>query len=281
MRANVSPGSQQASRRRVRATAGALLLMLGPGLGGCLGPSTQDATGSIAAGTPAVSGTAGGWAERYRSNPNDKVAALNYAKALRASTQYNQAAAVLEAIAIKLPYDQDVLAAYGKALADAGRFKEAADVLGRAHTPDNPNWSVLSAQGSVADQMGDHAGAQGYYAAALKIQPNEPQVMSNLGLSYALDNQLPKAETILAQASGCPDADMRVRQNYALVLALDGKFAEAQHVAERDLSPSDAAASVASIRTMIAQSNSWRAIQQHAAKTNGAKPTLSQAMATN
>ena len=151
------------------------------------------------------------------------------------------------------------------------------DVLGRAHTPDNPNWSVLSAQGSVADQMGDHAGAQGYYAAALKIKPDEPRVLSNLGLSYALDNQLSRAETTLLRASASPDADARVRQNYALVLALDGKFAEAQQVAERDLSPGDAAASVASIRSMIAQSNTWRTMQQNAGKPVPPHPKLAAA----
>lgn len=279
MRANDSSRPPQAPRWRRAATV-ALALAGAPGLSGCVGGSAPDVTGSIAAPSPATSRAApANWAEAYKAHPGDKVAALNYARSLRDATQYNQAVAVLESVAIKSPYDQEVLAAYGKALADAGRFKEAADVLGRAHTPDNPNWSVLSAQGSVADQMGDHAGAQGYYAAALKIKPDEPHVMSNMGLSYALDNQLPKAETILQQASSSPDADMRVRQNLALVLALDGKFAEAQRVAERDLSPGDAAASVASIRSMIAQSNSWRSIQQNAAKANGAKPRLAEASA--
>lgn len=268
MRANVSPCRSQASR----ISAMTLVASLALSLGGCFGRS-PDVTGSIAAGSPATQRqSTEQWASRYRANPSDKTAALGYAKALREQTQYNQAAAVLENVAIKSPYDQEVLAAYGKALADAGRLKEAAGVLARAHTPENPNWSVLSAQGSVADQLGDHAGAQGYYAAALKIKPGEPRILSNLGLSYALDNRLNQAETTMRQASESPDADARVRQNFALVLALDGKFTEAEQVAERDLSPADAAASVAAIRGMIAQSNTWSTIQRNAGRSSAASP---------
>jgi Flp pilus assembly protein TadD len=79
----------------------------------------------------------------------------------------------------------------------------------------------------------------------------------------------------MVEATASPEADMRVRQNYALVLALDGKFAEAEHVAERDLSPADAAASVSAIRGMIAQSNTWSALQKPAApKPKAARPAV-------
>ena len=44
--------------------------------------------------------------------------------------------------------------------------------------------------------------------------------MSNLGLSYALNKQLPQAEETLRDAANNPKADMRIRQNFALVLAL-------------------------------------------------------------
>jgi Flp pilus assembly protein TadD len=55
---------------------------------------------------------------------------------------------------------------------------------------------------------------------------------------------------------------MRMRQNLALVLALQGKYDEAERISARDLSPADAAANVASIRRMIAESNTWQKIQQ-------------------
>jgi glycogen debranching enzyme len=94
------------------------------------------------------------------------------------------------------------------------------------------------------------------------LAPGEPGVMSNLGLSYALGRDLPRAETTLREAAAHARADMRVRQNLALVLALQGKFDEAEKISQRDLSPADASANVATIRKMIAESNTWRQIQQ-------------------
>ena len=257
------PRSTRQGIRLARSLAAVALLVLA----GCV--SDRDVTGSIkASAVPTSEGDLSAysaeWGRRYDADRNSKVAALNYGRALRAQNRTAQAVAVLETAAIKNPYDTEVLAAYGKTLADAGRLKEAADVLARAHAPDNPDPSVLSVQGSIADQLGDHAGAQGYYQAALKIQPGNPNVLSNLGLSYALDKRLPEAESTLRGASLQPGASMKVRQNLSLVLALEGKFAEAETVARTDLSAPDAAASVASIRSMIAESKTWRNVRQPA-----------------
>ena len=255
-------------------TAAAAVLALTLGLGGCQTPGVSDITGSLArapAPMPRDPAALHLYAEdlgrRFEAHPDDRATGLAYARALKELTQYAQAAAVLQRTAVKHPRDLEVLAAYGKALTDAGRLQEAAAVLERAHTPERPNWSVLSAQGSVADQLGDHGQAQSYYAAALKIAPNQPQVLSNLGLSYALARQMPQAEDTLRTAAAQPSADMRVRQNLALVLALQGKFHEAEDVSRRDLPPIDAAANVASIRQMIAHSDVWRGGEQSSRKS--------------
>jgi len=247
-------------------------------LGGC-SQQLADVTGSIGAPRRAELPTddarlrrfAEDWGRRYDADPKNKSVALTYAKALHALDRNAQAVAVLQGLAIRYPDDLSVLSAYGKALADAGRLREAADVLSRAHTPERPDWTVLSAQGSIADQLGNHQEAREYYQAALKIEPNDPKVLSNLGLSYALSKQLPQAESTLTTAASQPTADMRVRQNLALVLALEGKFEEAERWSRYDLSPIEAAENVASIRQMIAQSNSWREIQSFGAH-NKPKP---------
>jgi Flp pilus assembly protein TadD len=190
--------------------------------------------------------------------------------------QTAQAVALLQREAARNPDDLDVLGAYGKALADAGRYQEAAEVLSRAHTPERPNWSILSAQGSVADRLGDHAQAQGFYEAALKIMPDEASVLSNLGLSYALSRELERAEETSRRAADLPQADMRVRQNYALILALRGKFAEAEEIARRDLRPEEAAQNIAEIRASIAQSDTWKTLRQ-SQKYNAPRVILSTA----
>ena len=232
--------------------------------GGCQSVTPSALTDSVASRPPprpsdqaALRAYSETIAPRYAANPDDKTTAMHYATALRGLGQHAQAVAVMQRLAVKRAHDMDVLAAYGKALADAGRLAEAADVLERSHTPESPNWSVLSAQGSVADQLGNHKQAQAYYASALKIVPNQPDVLSNLGLSYALEHRMPQAEAALREAAAQPGADMRVRQNLAMVLALEGKYAAAQEVSRRDMASVDAAENVASMKQSIAQSETW------------------------
>jgi len=234
-----------------------------------------DVTGSISGSTtpPADETKLRAYADdcgkRYERNPGEKVASIEYARALRALTRYTEAVAVIQTAAIKAPKDFDVLGEYGKALADAGQLAQAKDVLTHAYTPDAPRWDVMSVQGTVADRLGDHASAMQFYRDALKIAPGEPGVLANMGLSLALAKQLAEAEQALRQAVASPKADARMRGDLALVLALEGKFGEAEQVGLTDLSPEAARANVEAIRQMIAQNDSWRELRKPA---QGAKP---------
>jgi Flp pilus assembly protein TadD len=55
-----------------------------------------------------------------------------------------------------------------------------------------------------------------------------------------------------------------MRGDLALVLALEGKFSEAETVGRADLSPDAARANVEAVRQMIAQSDSWRGLRNPA-----------------
>jgi Flp pilus assembly protein TadD len=215
---------QQFSPARLLASA-ALTVVLATGLGGC--QTMSDITGSI---TPSSRSEPApdadprtaeqAYGDRYRANPKDADAALAYGQALRANGQRAQAAAVLEQATINNPGNKALLAAYGRALADNARR---------------------------------------YYESALKIVPNEPSVLSNLGLSYMLTKDLPKAEQVLRQAYANPKADARVRQNLGLVVGLQGRFAEAETIVKADLPPDEAAANVAYLREMLKGSSDARA----------------------
>ena len=172
---------------------------------------------------------------------------------MRRTGQRAQTAAVLQQASIHHPHDRRLLGAYGRALADTGNLTQALDILGRAHTPDQPDWRILSAQGAVLDQMGRHEEARRYYSTALKIVPGEPTVLSNLGLSYVLSKDLKRAEDTLRQASARGRTDRRVRQNLALVVGLHGRFQEAEQIARADLPPDEAAENIAYLRQMLAQ----------------------------
>ena len=232
-------------------------------LAGCQTIQPTETTGSLdLAAAPRADGdwrrAAEAWGERYHANPKDPEAAVNYAQALRGNGQRSQAVAVLEQASIQNPKQMGVLGAYGRALADVGSYKQALDVLNRAHTPDQPDWRILSVQGAVLDQMGRHEEAQRYYGTALRIVPDEPSVLSNLGLSYALSKDLVRAETTLRRAATQSRVDPRVRQNLALVVGLQGRFSEAEGIAQSDLPSDEAAANVAYLRQMLAQQNGWK-----------------------
>jgi Flp pilus assembly protein TadD len=240
----------------------ALIAVLALPAAGCKTTGSGDVTGSIGAGAPGSEADARASLDelnaRYRREPDNPKAALAYAQALRATEQRAQAVAVLEQAAIRNPHDMALLGAYGRALAEAGDYSQALDVLSRAHTPDNPDWRLLNAQGAVLDQLGRHAEAQRHYSSALKMVPNEPSILSNLGLSYLLMKDLKRAEATLRKAVGQPGANPKVRQNLAMVVGLQGRFNEAEQIARADLPPDEAAANVRYLREMLSQQNQWK-----------------------
>jgi Flp pilus assembly protein TadD len=250
--------------RTARLLACTSVLMLAAGLGSCTSSGLSDITGSIdekaevsRASDPRRDIET--YQEQYRANPKDADAALRYGKALRATGQRSQAVAVLEQATIAHPGNRLLLAAYGRALADNGNFQQAFDVLGRAHSPDDPDWRLLSAQGATLDQLGRYEEARQYYASALKIVPDQPSVLSNLGLSYALSKELAKAEETLRRAHSLAGSDARVRANLALVVGLRGNFAEAEKIAKADLPPAEAAANVTQLKRMLARKDNENA----------------------
>jgi Flp pilus assembly protein TadD len=242
----------------------AIAAVLAAALGGCAA-NRADITGSIPAASAKMSETdwrqrADTLRERYRTNPSDPEMAIAYAQALRATGQYSQAAAVLQQASIRNPRHTGVLGAYGRALADLGQYDQALDVLAKAHTPDQPDWRILNAEGAVLDQMGKHPEARRYYETALRMAPEEPSILSNLGLSYALSKDLANAEVTLKRAANLPNSEPRVRQNLALVLGLQGKYQEAERAAAADLPPEEAQANIAYMREMMKERDPWKTL---------------------
>src|SRR6267378_880017 len=242
--------------RLLASTASSSILALG--LCSCQTAGMSDITGSLGEKTEASRAAeprreAGFYRDRFQANPKDADAALQYGKALRVAGQRSQAVAMLEQATIAQPNNKALLGGYGRALADNGNFQQAFDVLSRAHTPDDPDWRILSAQGTALDQLGRHDEARQYYATALKIAPEEPSVLSNLGLSYVLSKDLPKAEEALRRAYSRADADSRVRQNLALVIGLQGRLAEAESIVKAGRPAEEAAANVAYLRRLLAR----------------------------
>ncbi len=197
------------------------------------------------------------FAAAYEANPKDKATGIQYATILRMTGRDSQALAVMQQVAINHPTDRTVLASYGKAQAAAGQLEPALQTVRRAQRPDQPDWKLYSAEGAILDQLGRANEARQRYRQALDLMPDEPSILSNIGMSYVLSGDLRTAETYLGKAAAAPGADSRVRQNLALVVGLQGRFQEAEKIARAELSSEQAEANVTYLRSILKQQNAW------------------------
>lgn len=271
--------SRDSNNRHKRiAVALAVLAGLSLGVTGCASSKKPLTTGSIpklskpvdAMNEPELARAAEAIGQSYERNPKDRNIGLSYANVLMMSGRNAQALAVMQQVAIAHPSDRETLAALGKAQAAAGQLEKALGTISRAQTPDRPDWRLYSAEGAVLDQLGRSSEARSRYRMALQMQPNDPSVLSNLGMSFVLSGDLKSAETHLRQAAQQPGADSRVRQNLALVIGLQGRFQEAEQIASQELDPQQAAANLQYLRGMLTQQNSWKQLATNdKAKKNG------------
>ncbi len=200
-------------------------------------------------------------AARYKKHPRDKATIIYYAAALRAAGQAEQAVSVVENGVVLYPKDIDLKIAYAKALTAAGRFDQALNVADDAIDPASPDWNALLVKGAILDQNGQNEAARALYAQALLIAPNEASLEANLGLSYAMANDLTQAEQHLRKAVGMRGANSKIRQNLALVIGLQGRFDECRAMFARELPADQVEANMSYIRALLTQQNRWDLIK--------------------
>lgn len=198
----------------------------------------------------------------YEKNQKDKQIGLSYATLLRMTARDEQALAVMRKLVIFNPTDNDVLSAYAKALASTGKFRAALGAIEKAQRPEMPDWRLLSAKGAILDQLDRSQEARILYRQALGMEPNEPTVLSNMGMSYVLTNDLASAEKYLRMANNQPGSDSLVRQNLALVVGLQGRFDEAEQIASAELPADEARSNVRYLRDMLSQQNAWKQLRK-------------------
>ena len=199
---------------------------------------------------------------RYKANPKDKGIAIHYAAALRAVGQAQQAVAVLEISVSYNPQDTDIAVAYAKALTADGRFEQSLQVLDNVIRPEAPDWNALLVKGATLDQLGRNAEARGLYTQALVFAPGEASIEANMGLSYAMTNELPAAEQHLRRAVQMRGATSTIRQNLALIVGLQGRFDECRAIYAAELPPEQVESNMAYVRALLTQQNRWDMIDK-------------------
>ncbi|MHA6689904.1 tetratricopeptide repeat protein [Devosia sp. A449] len=199
---------------------------------------------------------------RYKANPKDKRLAIHYAAALRAVGQSKQAASVLEISIGYLPGDVDISVAYAKALTADGRFEQSLQVLDNVIRPEAPDWNALLVKGATLDQVGRNGEARALYTQALVYAPGEASIEANMGLSYAMTNELPAAEQHLRRAVKMRGASSQIRQNLALIVGLQGRFEECRAMYAAELPPAQVESNMAYVRALLTQQNRWDMIEK-------------------
>jgi Flp pilus assembly protein TadD len=129
--------------------------------------------------------------------------------------------------------------------------------LARAEAAGQNDWRMLSIIGVTMDSLDQHTPAQDYYKRALALSPDNPKIMSNLALSYALDGKPVIAEEVLRRAVTLPDADARIRHNLMLVLGLQGKLDEVEKIAGSDTPRALIESNRDYFRAMLKPARSW------------------------
>ncbi len=200
------------------------------------------------------------WSREFAKDPESLSVALGFASALRELGSHQRVIEVASQALIVHPGNADLLMLLGRSFASSNDPRGAAQAFGQAAQADPGRADAWTALGTVHDQSGSHATAQAAYQKALAIDPDRTSTLANYGLSLALSGDLAGGEAQLRKAAANPDADVRVRENLALVLGLQGRFDEMK-AASAPGAPADIVEeNAALLKAMIQPARSWEAL---------------------
>lgn len=199
-------------------------------------PATREVRDNIE--TQDLLAQAAFWSREHSLNPGDLEAAIKLAASVRKMGNPGQAIEITQQTRALYPRDPYLAAEYAAALIASERGVEAIDTLDTALRT-TPGYARLwSLKGAALDQMENYEFARKHYAKALQITPYDPNILANVGLSYALAGDAKTAEKWLRRAADIPGAGPSVRQNLAIVLQLQGKNDEASRLLPQQKSAS-------------------------------------------
>ena len=188
-------------------------------------PATREMRDNIE--TQELFAQAAFWSREYELNPGDLESAIKLSAAVRKLGNPQRAIEIAQTTRALYPRDPYLTAEFAAGLIAAERAQDAMQPLDEALRTAPGYARLWSLKGAALDQQENYDLARKHYAKALQITPHDPNVMANVGLSFALSGDPVTAEGWLRRAVAVPGASQSVRQNLALILQLQGKNDEA------------------------------------------------------
>ena len=124
----------------------------------------------------------------------------------------------------------------GLTLMALGKSVDASRVFADVVAKDPTRWRTLNALGILFVTKNMIPEAMAYYNEALKQSPDNAAVLNNMGLSYAVDKNYPRAIEVLEQGSRISKSNGQRKQidlNIALVKGVSGDLDGAREVASK------------------------------------------------
>ncbi|MFN7536011.1 MAG: hypothetical protein ACK5QD_13880 [Brevundimonas sp.] len=192
------------------------------------------------------------WRAELAAHPSDAEAALRLANALIELGQGEQAATIAQAALAARPMDRDLLMTLGRAHIARGEAFFGIAALEQARDLQPGDWRAWSLLGVAYQQVRRPADAEAAWAEGLRLAPEQPALLANIAMARLTAGDAAAAETLLRRAAAQAGAGLKVQQNLALVLGLQGKSTEAEALLRRNLPPDQADANLAWLQARAA-----------------------------
>lgn len=191
-------------------------------------PATRDMRDAIE--TQEMFAQAAFWSREYDLNPGDLESAIKLAASVRKLGNPRRAVEITQTTRALYPRDPYLAAEFVASLIASERAIDAMQPVDEALAIAPQYARLWSLKGAALDQQEQYELARKHYARALQITPNDPSIMANFGLSYALAGDPQTGEGWLRRAVAIPGASSSVHQMLKLVLQVQGKTDEAGRI---------------------------------------------------
>jgi Flp pilus assembly protein TadD len=180
---------------------------------------------------------------------------LGLARMLSAVGAFNESAETFRTVLSLDNNNVDALHGLGSALIAMDQPSASITVFETAlQRKEDPR--TFAALGVAFDMLGEHKMAQSFYRMGLKLEPDNLNLMNNLGLSLAFEGDFAQGIAILRKASADPRATRRHRMNLALAYGLSGDNDAAARVASSELDLDSVRNNLAYYQTLRAMKSS-------------------------